>query len=68
MTPDELKTNLGTLAKSGTTDFLARAESQDATGTGNLIGAFGLGFYSRCSKSSHERTTADTRLLQFPRS
>ncbi|KAF4574637.1 heat shock protein 90 family protein [Pleurotus pulmonarius] len=46
MTPDELTTNLGTLAKSGTSDFLARAESSDATGTGNLIGAFGLGFYS----------------------
>jgi len=42
MTPEELITNLGTLAKSGTSDFLAKAESQD----GNLIGAFGLGFYS----------------------
>ena len=47
MTPEELTANLGTLAKSGTTDFLAQAESQDATNTGNLIGAFGLGFYSR---------------------
>lgn len=37
----------GTLAKSGTSEFLARAESTDTTGTGNLIGAFGLGFYSR---------------------
>ncbi|KZT12574.1 heat shock protein Hsp90 [Laetiporus sulphureus 93-53] len=46
MTPEELTTNLGTLAKSGTSEFLARAESTDATGTGNLIGAFGLGFYS----------------------
>ncbi|KAI0053625.1 HSP90-domain-containing protein [Auriscalpium vulgare] len=47
MTPEELTANLGTLAKSGTTEFLARAEgSQDTTGTGNLIGAFGLGFYS----------------------
>ncbi|TBU32908.1 heat shock protein Hsp90 [Dichomitus squalens] len=45
MTPEELKTNLGTLAKSGTSDFLSKAES-DTTGTGNLIGAFGLGFYS----------------------
>jgi heat shock protein 90kDa beta len=37
----------GTLAKSGTTDFLAKAEnSDDTTNTGNLIGAFGLGFYS----------------------
>jgi heat shock protein beta len=47
MTPEELTTNLGTLAKSGTSDFLARAENQDSTtSTGNLIGAFGLGFYS----------------------
>ncbi|KAH7914371.1 Hsp90 protein-domain-containing protein [Hygrophoropsis aurantiaca] len=48
MNTDELANNLGTLAKSGTSDFLARAEGQDATtaGNGNLIGAFGLGFYS----------------------
>ncbi|KAF8528822.1 cation-transporting ATPase [Hysterangium stoloniferum] len=48
MSPEELTTNLGTLAKSGTSDFLARAENQntDGTGQGNLIGAFGLGFYS----------------------
>lgn len=38
----------GTLAKSGTSDFLARAESESSSAaTGNLIGAFGLGFYSR---------------------
>ncbi|KAJ7638797.1 Hsp90 protein-domain-containing protein [Roridomyces roridus] len=46
MSPEELTKNLGTLAKSGTSDFLAQAESGDGTGTGNLIGAFGLGFYS----------------------
>jgi heat shock protein 90kDa beta len=35
------------LAKSGTSEFLAKAESQeDVTANGNLIGAFGLGFYS----------------------
>ena len=34
------------MAKSGTSDFLAKAEGQDGTATGNLIGAFGLGFYS----------------------
>jgi heat shock protein 90kDa beta len=28
----------GTLAKSGTAEFLAKAESQDSTGAGNLIG------------------------------
>ncbi|KAG6814166.1 hypothetical protein H0H92_000842 [Tricholoma furcatifolium] len=48
MSPEELTNNLGTLAKSGTSDFLAKAEGQalDGTGSGNLIGAFGLGFYS----------------------
>lgn len=34
------------MAKSGTSDFLAKAEGQDGTATGNFIGAFGLGFYS----------------------
>ncbi|KAI0092064.1 Hsp90 protein-domain-containing protein [Irpex rosettiformis] len=47
MTPEELTKNLGTLAKSGTSEFLAKAEgSTDTSNTGNLIGAFGLGFYS----------------------
>ncbi|KAE9410486.1 HSP90-domain-containing protein [Gymnopus androsaceus JB14] len=46
MGPDELSNNLGTLAKSGTSEFLAGAEGADGTATGNLIGAFGLGFYS----------------------
>lgn len=46
MSPEELTANLGTLAKSGTTEFLQKAESTDGTNSGNLIGAFGLGFYS----------------------
>ncbi|KIK06721.1 hypothetical protein K443DRAFT_2857 [Laccaria amethystina LaAM-08-1] len=46
MSPQELSANLGTLAKSGTSDFLSMAEGQDGVATGNLIGAFGLGFYS----------------------
>ncbi|KAG2056445.1 HSP90-domain-containing protein [Suillus hirtellus] len=46
MSAAELTTNLGTLAKSGTSDFLAGVDSDDSTATGNLIGAFGLGFYS----------------------
>ncbi|KAH9951681.1 heat shock protein Hsp90 [Amylocystis lapponica] len=53
MTPEELTNNLGTLAKSGTSEFLARAESTDTTGTGNLIGAFGLGFYSSFLVADH---------------
>ncbi|KAA1466486.1 HSP90-domain-containing protein [Dentipellis sp. KUC8613] len=47
MTPEELSTNLGTLAKSGTSEFLAKAESStDTSSNGNFIGAFGVGFYS----------------------
>ncbi|TFK43547.1 Hsp90 protein-domain-containing protein [Crucibulum laeve] len=46
MSAEELTANLGTLAKSGTSEFLAKAEGEDSTGTGNLIGAFGVGFYS----------------------
>jgi heat shock protein beta len=44
MTQDDLVKNLGTIAKSGTSDFLnAMEKSKDAT---NLIGQFGVGFYS----------------------
>lgn len=46
MSKDELTANLGTLAKSGTSEFLSKADGLDSTGTGNLIGAFGVGFYS----------------------
>ncbi|KAF8559124.1 HSP90-domain-containing protein [Imleria badia] len=46
MSAEELTDNLGTVAKSGTSEFLEKADSMDTTNSGNLIGAFGVGFYS----------------------
>lgn len=47
MTQEELSSNLGTIARSGTSEFLAKlAESRSPTETSDLIGQFGVGFYS----------------------
>ncbi|OCF61751.1 cation-transporting ATPase [Kwoniella mangroviensis CBS 10435] len=45
MSKDELTRNLGTIARSGTNEFLKKAEEGQGV-DGNLIGQFGLGFYS----------------------
>ena len=47
MTRDEVVGLIGTLAKSGTGEFLRKlTESQDAASSHDLIGQFGIGFYS----------------------
>lgn len=47
MTKEDLVKNLGTIAKSGTSDFLKRlSESKSSTEMTDLIGQFGVGFYS----------------------
>lgn len=46
MTRSELEDNLGTIARSGTKNFLQQLKEQDAKDRPELIGQFGVGFYS----------------------
>ena len=47
MTKKDLEANLGTIAKSGTTEFFERMDSSTSESAANdLIGQFGVGFYS----------------------
>jgi molecular chaperone HtpG len=47
MTRDEVVNLIGTIAKSGTAEFLRKLkESQDAAASNDLIGQFGVGFYA----------------------
>ena len=46
MTREELAANLGTIAKSGTLEFVKQLSSADPNQRMNLIGQFGVGFYS----------------------
>lgn len=47
MTREEMIENLGTIARSGTQNFLKNLkEKKESTSNDNLIGQFGVGFYS----------------------
>ena len=48
MTKEDLVKNLGTIAKSGTSEFLSKMNEMQTEGqsTSELIGQFGVGFYS----------------------
>ena len=45
MTKEDLINNIGTIAKSGTSDFL-KLMAENKEDAGNIIGRFGIGFYS----------------------
>lgn len=45
MTEKELIKNIGTIAKSGTSEFLSKV-AKDSSDSSNIIGQFGVGFYS----------------------
>jgi molecular chaperone HtpG len=65
MSRDEVVTNLGTIAKSGTREFLATLTGDQAKDA-HLIGQFGVGFYS--SFIVADRVTLVTRRAGLPES
>ncbi len=46
MTKDELVTNLGTIAQSGAREFIAKMSEDQSLDPSDVIGQFGVGFYS----------------------
>lgn len=46
MNEEDLNNNLGTIARSGTKAFIEKISSEKNAGESNLIGQFGVGFYS----------------------
>lgn len=62
MTKEELIDNIGTVARSGTLEFLQKIKEAGKSFDGNLIGKFGVGFYSVfmvCDEVAIETRNAD---------
>lgn len=60
MTYDEVVDNIGTIAKSGTKNFLQLLKEQEVSNDMDLIGQFGVGFYSVFMVC--ERVTLETKI------
>ena len=63
MSAEEAVAHLGTIAKSGTREFLARLEGEKKKDA-NLIGQFGVGFYSGFIVA--DRITVESRRAGLP--
>ena len=63
LSADEAVSHLGTIAKSGTREFLSRLEG-DKKKDANLIGQFGVGFYSAFIVA--DRVTVESRRAGLP--
>ncbi|NRF66543.1 molecular chaperone HtpG [Aquincola sp. S2] len=68
MSADEAASHLGTIAKSGTREFMAKLKDDEKAGEqkkdANLIGQFGVGFYSGFIVA--DRITVETRRAGWP--
>ena len=64
MDRDSVIENIGTVAKSGTSAFLAKLQETDAANVPELIGQFGLGFYS--SFIVADEVTVESRMAGDP--
>lgn len=64
MTRQEAIDNLGTIARSGTMEFLRKLQSEKDDARANLIGQFGVGFYS--SFIVADRVDVETRSAREP--